>query len=213
MVELGQEQYATFIQERLIDRTKKITDPLPRNKLPFFSTPESKLPSKGKLKIASLKNDCNRFSRLYVACQTRDGDLDGFFSHENQPTPPSLSQYGKLRPTNKALLSCLETETTTTTNVPSVDAKMFDGAAIVQMLQPKTARTFQDYAEQVFVPYISNQMKNVHRADIIWDMYLDDSLKASTRERRGKGIRRRVLHSVAVPKNWRDFLRINDNKT
>lgn len=214
VVELGQEQYTTFIQERLLDQTKRITDPLPRNQLPLFSTPASKRPAKGKLEIASLKNDCNLFSRLYVACQTRDGDLDGFFSHENQSTPPSLSQYGKLRPTNKAaLLTCLETDTTTTRNAPSVEVKMFDGAAIVQMLQPKTARTFQDYAEQVFVPYISNQLQGVHRADIIWDSYLDDSLKASTRERRGKGLRRRVLPAVTVPKSWRDFLRINDNKT
>ena len=37
-------------------------------------------------------------------------------------------------------------------------------------------------------------------------------LKASTREKRGTGARRRVLPSVTIPRNWQDFLRSDDNK-
>ena len=48
--------------------------------------------------------------------------------------------------------------------------------------------------------------------DIVWDTHKVDSLKSSTREKRGKGIRRRVTPSTAVPKNWQDFLRVDDNK-
>ena len=47
----------------------------------------------------------------------------------------------------------------------------------------------------------------------MWDDYRPDSLKAQTREMRGKGIRRRVEPNNAVPKNWADFPRINENKT
>ena len=47
----------------------------------------------------------------------------------------------------------------------------------------------------------------------MWDDYRPDSLKAQTREMRGKGIRRRVEPNNAVPKNWAEFLRINENKT
>ena len=87
-----------------------------------------------------------------MACQTRDGDLDRFFSHENNAAPPSLSQGGMLRAGNKAaLMSCLETEDTTTRNASEVDAKVLDGPAVVQMLHPGTARTFQDYAELMLV--------------------------------------------------------------
>ena len=39
------------------------------------------------------------------------------------------------------------------------------------------------------------------------------SLKAYTRSTRGKGCRRRVESSNAVPRNWREFLRNDDNKT
>ena len=47
----------------------------------------------------------------------------------------------------------------------------------------------------------------------MWDDYRPDSLKAQTRDMRGKGIRRRVEPNDAVPKNWAEFLRINENKT
>ena len=35
--------------------------------------------------------------------------------------------------------------------------QVFDGTVIVQMLHPRTARTFQEYAGAVFTPYISSQ--------------------------------------------------------
>ena len=38
-------------------------------------------------------------------------------------------------------------------------------------------------------------------------------MKSETRSKRGKGIRRRVEPRSAVPGNWQEFLRIDDNKT
>ena len=85
---------------------------------------------------------------------------------------------------------------------PEVDAILLDGAAVVQMLNPGTATTFQDYADSVFGRYVS------------WDVYLPGSLTATTRKKRGKGIRRRVLSpSNTMPKNWKGFLRDDNNKT
>ena len=94
---LGEEQYNKFDEERLVQLAKPITEALPKNKLPLFSRPSVKSTSKQKMQLTNLKNDCNLFSRLYVSCQTRDGDLDQFFTHENQAAPPSLSQGGKPR--------------------------------------------------------------------------------------------------------------------
>ena len=48
---------------------------------------------------------------------------------------------------------------------------------------------------------------------MVWDEYVHGSLKAYIRSTRGKGCRRRVESSNAVPRNWRDFLRNDDNKT
>uniref|UniRef100_UPI00358E697A uncharacterized protein n=1 Tax=Myxine glutinosa TaxID=7769 RepID=UPI00358E697A len=81
------------------------------------------------------------------------------------------------------------------------------------MLRPIGIKTFQEYATQVFLPYVKAQLRNVMRIDIIWDVYLDESLKTTARENRGKGVRRRVALSNMIPGNWQEFLRLADNKT
>ena len=99
---IGEEQFCLFVKERFIDRSKPVTDPLKKNSLPVFSTPAKKAVSKDQAKVKLLKEDCSLFGRLYIACQTRDGDLDDFFSYENQPWLPSLSDQGQLRGGQKA---------------------------------------------------------------------------------------------------------------
>ncbi len=147
---LGMQQYDNFVKERLTECTVPITEVLPKNKLALFSSPPIKCLSKQKMQVSALKSDCNLFSRRYISCQTRDGDLATFFMHENQSTPPSLSLGGKLRLGMKAdLLHCLQLKEIET-NTPVVNAKFFDSAAVVQMLHPKTAKAFQDYADAVF---------------------------------------------------------------
>ena len=47
--------------------------------------------------------------------------------------------------------------------------------------------------------------------DIVWDRYISDSIKAATREKRGKGIRMKVAGKNKVPGNWSDFLRDEGN--
>ena len=90
---------------------------------------------------------------------------------------------------------------------------IFDGAAIVNMLKPIGVKTFQDYATHVFLPFIKAKLQNVQRVDIIWDVYVEDSLKSTARENRGKGVRRRVAPSNAIPGKWQEFFRLSDNKT
>ena len=155
----GQEHYNTFVTERLVTQTTPVYDPINRNKFPLFSRPPVREKSRAKHQLLSLKGDCSLFSSLYISCQTRDGDLDDFFSHENQACPPSLSNMGKLRLGTKSdIINCLEKLVPTTdddfmldvqtpsTDKPTVDAVILDGAAIVNMLKPGTACTFSDYA-------------------------------------------------------------------
>ena len=73
--------------------------------------------------------------------------------------------------------------------------------------------TFNQYAENVFLPYLKSRLKDVMRIDVVWDVYTEDSLKSSTRERRGKGTRRRVTPTTLIPGNWQEFLRVSENKT
>jgi len=75
---IGKEQYDAYVQDRLIDRTVPIHEPIKKNKLCLFRCPNKKAMSKDKLQLRSLKSDCSLFSRLFISCQVRGGDLDFF---------------------------------------------------------------------------------------------------------------------------------------
>ena len=47
----------------------------------------------------------------------------------------------------------------------------------------------------------------------MWDTYQSDSLKESTQEKRGKGVRRKASGRAKLPSNWIDFLRDPNNKS
>ena len=68
----------------------------------------------------------------------------------------------------------------TAVHIAEADVKLHDGALVVQMLSLRTSNTFQDYSNSVFLPYIFGQIQSVRRLDIVWDVYLADSLKAGT---------------------------------
>jgi len=75
---------------------------------------------------------------------------------------------------------------------PLYNWKIFDGAAVVHALPSTTVSTFDSYAENVFLPFILNRLQSRKRVDIVWDTYKANSIKNSTREKRGKGQRRKV---------------------
>ena len=95
---------------------------------------------------------------------------------------------------------------------PTVQVIILDGAPIVNMLRPGAAKTFSEYGQQVFLPYIFSQLQHASRVDVVWDEYLPGSPKAETRSKRGKGVRRCVEPSSLIPRNWQEFLRVDDNK-
>lgn len=107
---------------------------------------------------------------------------------------------------------CLEGLSETQFEAPDVTNVVLDGAAITQMLKPGTAKTFEEYAHQVFLPYISGQLRHVSCLDLVWDSYVVDMLKATARTKRGKGVRRRVVASAPIPGNWQNFLRVDLSK-
>ena len=100
--------------------------------------------------------------------------------------------------------------------VPKVDVKIIDGSALVHILHPKksqcSVKTFKDYANHVFLPYIQRTLHDVVRLDVVWDVYINDSLKAQTREKRGHGSRIKLESDTIIPSNWNMFLCCDKNK-
>ena len=64
------------------------------------------------------------------------------------------------------------------------------------------------------IPYIERELVNTKIVDVIWDRYLPDSLKATTRERRGAGIRQLRRHdgNGKFPRNGNSYLQNASNK-
>jgi len=61
------------------------------------------------------------------------------------------------------LLVCLESVTEAQSDAPAVTSIVLHGAVIVQMLKPGIAKTFGEYAHQVFIPYVERHLCNVSR--------------------------------------------------
>ena len=96
---------------------------------------------------------------------------------------------------------------------PEADVMILDGAYVAQMLSSRTLSTFQDFSNIVFLPYIFGQLQCVRRLDIVWDVYLADSLKAGTKSKQGQDQRRKVLPLAPLPSTWKSFLKNDENKS
>jgi len=130
-----------------------------------------------------LKNDISLFSRQYIVMQHRESDMSNFFCHENYLFPPSLSNCGKLQLGKKSdLLDILVNDVQ---NEPPgfVDVKLLDGTAVVHLLPTTNVVTFNEYADQIFLPHIAKQLESCTRIDVLWDTYLPSSIKQSARKR------------------------------
>ena len=91
-------------------------------------------------------------------------------------------------------------------------AMIVDGAAAVHKINPGLCSTFEDYCDKAFKGYIMSCGRDIHRIDLVFDAYWDNSLKSSTRLRRGTGDRVKVTLQTPIPKNWNAFLKVSENK-
>lgn len=165
--------------------------------------------------MKTLTTDVSLFSRLFIVSRERNLDLDVFFAFENQKYSPSLTHNGQLRPGKKAdLAEKLESLTCRSTAPIRYDGLIYDGAALVHAVRPTTAKTFKEYFTQDFKSYVLKQIAATiaDRVDVVWDLYLPNSLKNTERDSRGAGIRRQVLPDAKLPTDWSDFLRNAGNK-
>ena len=86
--ENGIEQFKKFVADRLVEWSMPISEHIMKNKFLLFSSPPPPTKSNTNLQISSLKNDVSLLSKLYIACQSRDGNLD-----ESSVIRPSMSSF------------------------------------------------------------------------------------------------------------------------
>ena len=213
---MGITQYQKFVVSRINSTTTAFNDTIHKNNLPLLNSVSVKK-SNTTSKVSNLQNDVQLFSRMYISCQSRESDMDAFFAHENHAWPPSLASNGIMHHTSKSdLLECLEPLVPHPESIPKVDVKIIDGAALVHMLDPHKSsipiRTFMDYSQLAFLPYIKHILQDVVHVDVVWDIYKEHSLKTQTRQDRGSGNHIRVDNTTKIPTNWKNSLRCDAKK-
>ena len=76
----------------------------------------------------------------------------------------------------------------------------------------KNIANFQEYCRnELHSLLLIHKINKVKRADIVFDIYKDHSIKSTAREI-GFGRRVKVSSETPIPKNCGNFLRVNENK-
>ena len=105
-LKLGQEMFNEFVRERIEDKSKSLSDIIPRVNIYTFSNKPPRDLTKGPNKLGSAKANTALITKLFISLKTRpEADIEDFFKHENTREPPALSQQGKMTPLQSHLFS------------------------------------------------------------------------------------------------------------
>ncbi|KAJ1101834.1 hypothetical protein NDU88_006898 [Pleurodeles waltl] len=121
----------------------------------------------------------------------------------------NLEEFDEVEPSTEVNVRDLASElvslegTAETDVTTSFDVKEFDGAAVVHF-----RRTFEDYAIDVFIPCIVQQLDSLKRVYIVWDRYVKGSIKKRKEEKESE----EMLQDKIRFQNGGHFLCDADNK-
>jgi len=81
---------------------------------------------------------------------------------------------------------------------PNVDALVLDGGCCCPNVAIYQLQNIEQYAVDIFLPYVRSQLHSVGRLAVVWDRYTDGtcSLKASTRQNDEWGFRNMFSHQL-----------------
>ena len=92
-----------------------------------------------------------------------------------------MSHMGKLYHSDKSeIVKCLHSKPDCDSlSAPPVGVTILDGPAVINMMKPDDdVKSFEQYANKQFIPHVESRQGD--RVDIIWDEYIQNSLKEMT---------------------------------
>ena len=208
----GEESVKQFLKDRLVDRTVKFHDRLPKSNLKTFAcTAVQKKLTSSQQKTVKVTAERNLLGRLVFLSQTNDISLKKVFNFSLSPVPWSLATGdGCLAKTNKAvLMHLLEKDATasSTDDIAGDVVSIVDGNALIRCFTCVPA-TFGELAHQLFLSLPKS--RTVH---FVTDWYVSNSIKDAERLRRGQS-KVHLLGGPAtkVPRDFSSFLLESENK-
>ena len=135
-------QVNKFLESRLWNRSKTISYTVAKHEVQFFCVKNAHY-SKTLDKLQSERIKFPFFTHLLIFCKTKEGDMEHFFSHENQVFNIFLSEHGSFRLAKRksSMIKCiLQKDFASPNEAPNISAKVFDGAAIIKMPLQRTLK-------------------------------------------------------------------------
>ena len=186
--QLGKTAMVQFIKERLaVGSSKSIFDQIKKSKLGTFKSINKIKVCKTKNKTMSLTSTRDLFSKIAIISQKRSVYLKTLFNYPLEVLPLSLSEAdGTLKKTPKsALLHKLEQDVEPVSDLPIGCAILMDGMALVRQIKT-TKMTYSQFAT-VLLKKVLSIGRDSSRIDVVFDVYLDNSIKDVERNRRSCG--------------------------
>lgn len=219
MKRLGNSLHTAFVENRLRKCVVALSDVIPKNSLYTFNNrPDQKHTKPDPYK--ALRRSSLLITQMFMSLKSRpnpDENIKEFMSHENARDPPSLADRGLLRTGSKSdILDCLQAPKGTNDKAQESTVILLDMAAILHMIPPTRAATFNEYVTVHVIPYIKGVSQPVAtRTDSIWDRYPRENLKAQAHSRRGTGPRTELGDDGDSPiprRDWQQYLANIENK-
>jgi hypothetical protein len=177
------------------------------------------------LKSQAVKLSKPIFRRLLSASTSgRRIEIATILKHELSPVPLSLAAVdGTLKtPTDKASLLHILADEHIVRSIPVTDELtccIIDAMATVRAIgRPKEATTFGDLGDIFCRSVLGHLGNSCSRVDVVFDTYIDLSIKSVTRQKRSENTRkiRRIVDSrdVQLPphSSWPSFIGLQENK-
>ena len=217
-ISLGTKLYEEFVETRYINKTKKLFDRLPRVKVLI----DKKL---GQEKKVDLRKETMKFCRKIDIARSRHFDIYKLLSHEILENSYFLTKDNYLRkPEKHELVNEMEKYLSQPSDkiikqkeIHSKEVTVIDFMAYARKIPLKSLqlKSFADFANHLQEVFLSIS-RNSQRLDIIFDVYVDDSIKAFERNRRSSGtepIEIEISHdSTPIPVDMSSFWGSSTNK-
>lgn len=128
-------QVNKFLESRLRNSSKAMPYTVTKHEVQFFCMKNAHY-SKTLNKLQSERIKFPFFTHLLISCKTKEGDMEHFFSHENQVFHTFLSEHGGLRLAKRksSMIKCiLQKDFASPNEAPNISAKIFDGAVTIKI--------------------------------------------------------------------------------
>ena len=218
----GQEKMKTFVKKWIQTNKVSYWDAIPKLSIKTFSSMTKKVKVKaGDEKSITVHADRDLFVRLLIGANVRQINLMEVLSYELALIPCSLAHQDRsLRKSTKShLAGIIEKLVIVVPQLqpsPENTVYILDGMAVIQTIKSGRTATFGELAEHYFNTFTSPlSTHKCYCVHMVFNQYLDDSIKAGKRARRGSSSALEVYiggPATPVPKQCDKYISNLNNK-